>query len=660
MDKRVTELPPPSEEAQLRALLAAMEAAHQGDFTHRLPLYGTHRLVDQLAQAFNTQLDNDAALTRGLREVERVLGAVARGELRQKMALALEGQPLKGALLRIGTTVNALVDQLSVFTAEVIRVAREVGAEGKLGGQAHVPGVSGVWKELTDTVNFLVGSVSEQVRDISQVAAAVARGELDRKISVEMRGEMLALKNTVNTMVDQLSAFAAEVNRVAKEVGTEEKLSGHLEVQGVTGVWKDLSDNVNVTEQLALASKYKSEFLANMSHELRTPLNSLLILARVLAENKERRLSSKEVEYAKTIHASGTELLSLINEILDLSKIEAGKMRVEPYEVRLSEVKEFIERSFRHVAEQKGLGFSVHLGEGLPATLHTDVQRLQQVLKNLLSNAFKFTGSGRVDLHITPADGQGARFDTEALQRAERVLAFSVVDSGIGIPRDKQKLIFEAFQQADGTTSRKYGGTGLGLSISRAMAHLLGGELHLESQPGKGSTFTLYLPGAHPLAEGSASSNMLQVPAPPAPNPQLNSTPVELDARLAGGTVLIVDDDIRNIFALASALESQGMAVLHAENGRVGLEVLRAHPEVDVVLMDMMMPEMDGYETMRAIRKDSRFATLPIIAITAKALKEDRELCLAAGASDYLPKPVDTPQLLELLRRWRRQPGSRT
>jgi signal transduction histidine kinase/ActR/RegA family two-component response regulator len=622
VDPTLKEPAPPSQEAQLQALLAAMEAANRGDFSHRLPVYGTHPVVDRLAEAFNT-----------------------------------------------GATLQA------ALASEVGRVAREMGAEGRLGGQVQVPGMSGAWKELTEHVNLLASNLTAQVRDMIRVATAVARGDLSQKITVKTRGEPRVLKDTINTMVDQLSAFAAEVNRVAKEVGAEGKRGGLSELRDLGGVWKDLSDNVSVTEQLALASRYKSEFLANMSHELRTPLNSLLILAKVLSENKESRLSSREVEYAKTIHASGTDLLHLINEILDLSKVEAGKMRVEPCEVFLPELQTFIERSFRHVAEEKGLDFSVLLDGGLPSHLYTDPQRLQQVLKNLLSNAFKFTHHGRVELRVTPVDSQGKRFESEGLQRAVRVIAFSVVDSGIGIPQDKQKLIFEAFQQADGTTSRRYGGTGLGLSISLAMSHLLGGELHVESRPSQGSTFTLYLPQYYTRPEESASDsagnapqrgghspepehgnppsqNLLALPATPSPQrPEATASP-EPDATLAGRKVLIVDDDIRNLFALTSALENRGLTVLHAENGKESLELLRSHPEVDAVLMDVMMPQMDGYETMRAIRQDPRFAALPIIAVTAKALKEDRDKCLAAGASDYLPKPADTDRLIELLRRW--------
>jgi signal transduction histidine kinase len=604
--------PPLTEEARLRELLAAMEASNRGDFSRRLPVHGTHPLLDRLAEAFNTSASLNAALTQ-----------------------------------------------------ELSRVERAVGREGRLDERVSLGAVSGDWAAGVQALNALIESFAAQVRDLDRVARAVARGDLSQKVTVDVGGEVLELKNTVNTMVDHLSAFAAEVTRVSKELSTDGKPSRPTNLQNVAGVWKDLSDNVTVTEQLALASRYKSEFLANMSHELRTPLNSLLILARVLSENKEQRLSPKEVEYARTIHSSGADLLELINEILDLSKVEAGKMKVEPCDVPLDDVKEFVERHFRHVAEQRELGFFVSLGVGLPASVHTDPQRLHQVLKNLLSNAFKFTHSGRVELRVTPVDGRLMRFDSEALRRAERVIAFSVVDSGIGIPLDKQRLIFEAFQQAEGSTSRKYGGTGLGLSISLTMTRLLGGELRVDSQPGQGSTFTLYLPerspspgagtsaggGAAPETGGRFSGpqsggapSQEPLAAPPAP--------AEPDARLAGRKVLIVDDDIRNIFALTSALEAHRVKVVFAESGEQGLETLRAHPDVDAVLMDMMMPGMDGYEAMRGLRKDPRFVLLPVIAITAQVLKDDRQKCLAAGASDYLPKPVDTDRLLELLRRW--------
>jgi CheY-like chemotaxis protein len=661
-----------------------------------------------------------------------------------------------------------------------------------------------------------------------------------------------------------------------------------------------------------LSSKYKSEFVANMSHELRTPLNSLLILSRMLAENGEGNLNGQQVEFAETIHAAGNDLLSLINDILDLSKVEAGKMDLNLGPFALVDLCDDVERAFRPVAEQNGLEFRIERDAALPAAFVTDEQRLQQVLRNLLSNAFKFTQHGSVTLHIGP-DESG-------------MVAFSVTDTGVGIPGDKLSLIFEAFQQADGTTSRKFGGTGLGLSISREIARLLDGELRVQSEPGKGSTFTLLLPvgtgvdepssepaeasalsiiasdegqaasllpfdgadddrtsivagdrvllviahdaalardalhaarargfkglvarraalglalareyrpdavlifagdgrgevllsqlkqhpetrhrpvfvagptagrlaalragaagylegvdgtqavdhssdaleqfnartvrrlaliqdgaeldpatmtllgagedvdvvhvpftdavqrlgaegadcavlpvagsgdsafalleqvagdrrlrelpivvyTAEPLAAGereqldklAATVNAKAVSTPerlvdetalhlhrmeaqlPAATRKLLSQLRTADSVFHGKRILIVDDDIRNVFALTSALEMRGMKVVYAENGREGVTKLRESPQVDLVLLDVMMPEMDGYETARAIRGMPRFEALPIISLTAKAMKGDRDKCIAAGASDYITKPVDVDQLLSLMRVW--------
>jgi CheY-like chemotaxis protein/HAMP domain-containing protein/signal transduction histidine kinase len=1262
-------------------------------------------------------------LTTQVRNIAQVTTAVARGDLSQKITVDVRGE-----ILELKNTVNTMVDQLNSFADEVTRVAREVGSEGRLGGQAKVPGAAGVWRDLTDNVNGMASNLTNQVRNIADVTTAVAKGDLSRKITVDARGEILELKSTVNTMVDQLNAFADEVTRVAKEVGTEGKLGGQAEVPGVAGTWKDLTDSVNLlannltvqvrsiadvatavtrgdlsrqitvqaqgeldelkkninqmianlkgtteanaeqdwlktnlakfsrmmqgqkdldtvarlimseltplvqarqgaffimqqengngaglrliasyaykerkhlnnvwhlgeglvgqaalekkpilltnvpsdyiqitsglgeapprniivlpilfegevkavvelasflpfsqihqtfldqlqesigvvlnmiaanmrteellqqsqkltqelqsqseelkrqqdelrrsnaeleqqartlkqseemlkdqqeelqqvneeleekasllaeqnkkveqknseveasrvaleekAEQLSVSSRYKSEFLANMSHELRTPLNSLLILARLLQENKDGNLTGKQIEYANTILSSGTDLLNLINDVLDLSKVEAGKMEVNPVEVSVTDVRDLVEKSFRPVADQKQLGFSVEVQPGTTARIITDGQRLNQVLKNLLSNAFKFTQQGHVTLTIRSAE-RGRRFANSALDNANSVIAFAVSDTGIGIPKDKQRLIFEAFQQADGTTNRKYGGTGLGLSISREIAKLLGGEIRVESTPGVGSTFTLFLPdkfdggnlgptarslgnwdwglgtgdsasgrrgdgGSKPRRRSPRAAQPRQLaPSPrpvasipaatpnetalggsatvapetladdsvidqsvdedewsdteagpagsPVPSPQsppddrdaiqpsdrvvlivendLNfarvllemahekgflglialdgetgitlaheykpdaitldidmpgvdgwqvldrlkhstdtrhipvhiitgidrrqqglmagaiaylEKPVDkakldeafghirsfidnrvkrlmiveddadqqrsmveligdddieivtvrsgedaleelhrghfdcmvLDLGLGGGmtgfdllervksdqrqavreipiiiytgrelsqqeetrlrkyaetiivkdvksperlldetalflhrveaklpenkrrmleqlhntdavfsgkNVLIVDDDVRNIFSLTSVLESHGMNVAFAENGRDALARLDSGPDVDLVLMDVMMPEMDGYETTRAIRQDPRFRSLPIIALTAKAMKGDREKCIAAGASDYIMKPVDTEQLLSLMRVW--------
>ncbi|HKQ69799.1 MAG TPA: response regulator, partial [Polyangiaceae bacterium] len=1043
----------------------------------------------------------------------------------------------------LADTINSMTETLGTFAEQVSTVAREVGIEGKLGGQAKVPGAMGTWRQLTDNVNQLAGNLTSQVRAISDVATAVTKGDLTRSIDVEAQGEVASLKDNINQMIvnlkettqknseqdwlktnlakfsgmmqgqknlsavsklimsqltplisahygaffmmdgeaDELRLMSTYAYRARKNVSNTfargeglvgqcalekeailltqvpadyiqissglgeatplniivlpvlfegevkaviELASFHpfsaihllflnqltesigvvlnmiianmrteqllLQSQGLTQELQSQSQelteqqeelkrtnsalekqaleleekarlleeqNTKVevknreveqarvsleekAEQLALISKYKSEFLANMSHELRTPLNSLLILAKLLSENKETNLSDKQVEYAKTIYAAGGDLLTLINEILDLSKVEAGKMQVEPRRIGLGDLVDFVERHFRPVAEQKSLDFICTIDRRLPMGITTDPQRLQQVLKNLLANAFKFTDSGSVRLTMHPPE-PGLRFTEATLLDAGSIIGFSVKDTGIGIPSDKQRLIFEAFQQADGTTSRKYGGTGLGLSISREIARLLGGEIRVDSSPGKGSTFTLYLPEDYvskidqaseslvvfqPDSAAAATSELIAQPLLSEPDPmvlgpveddrdrlregdrilliieddlkfarimvnlarergfravvaprgdvglslanELAPAAITLDLQLpvvdgwdvlaglkmnprtrhipvhvisvvekegrgtvvgafaylekpvtkeslegafahistfldrsarrlliveddqvqaqeiaslvgdgddvevqivdtsedalreiakgdvdcmvvdlvlpgrsgltlieevkrtakfrdlpiivysgkdlsvaeehslkkyaesvitktregsrehlladtalflhrleerlpqssknllssrrgaeqsiAGKTVLVIDDDIRNIFALTSVLESQEVHVLHAENGRQGIDLLRKSPAVDVVLLDIMMPELDGYETLARIRENPKYKALPIIAITAKALKEDREKCIQAGAFDYLPKPVDPDKLIQLIRMWTR------
>ncbi|MEV4435988.1 HAMP domain-containing protein [Streptomyces sp. NPDC049585] len=947
-------------------------------------------------------------LTTQVRNISQVAGAVANGDLTKKITVEARGE-----VAQLADTVNTMVTTLSSFADEVTRVAREVGTDGILGGQARVPGVSGTWKDLTESVNSMASNLTGQVRNIAMVTTAIAQGDLTKKIDIDARGEILQLKTTINTMVDQLSSFAEQVTRVAREVGTEGQLGGQARVRDVDGTWRDLTESVNemagnltrqvraiaevataVTrgdlnlkievdaageilelqdnintmianlrettlankeqdwlkgnlarisglmqgrrdledvaglimseltpvvsaqhgafflamatgahegeggedayelrmlgsygysmgsmptsfkpgesligtaakekrtilvenvppgylkiasglgeappahvivlpvlfegqvlgvielasfqpftqiqkdflsqiaemigtsvntisvntktemllkqsqelteqlrersaelenrqkaleisnaeleekserlarqnrdievknteieearqvleeraEQLAVSMRYKSEFLANMSHELRTPLNSLLILAKLLADNAEGNLSPKQVEFAETIHGAGSDLLQLINDILDLSKVEAGKMDVSPTRIALVQLVDYVEATFRPLTAEKGLDFSVRVSPELPATLHTDEQRLLQVLRNLLSNAVKFTDTGAVELVIRPAGRDVPDAIREQLLEAgslrdadAEMIAFSVTDTGIGIAQSKMRVIFEAFKQADGTTSRKYGGTGLGLSISREIARLLGGEIDAASEPGRGSTFTLYLPlnpgelpshgypqpageaafaegggvpqsparqaaglflrrrraaqaagqaqAALPAAQGEALVRPeLQAGAPPEPGAM-----VQVAEQLAhsgftgtfsGEKVLIVDDDIRNVFALTSVLEQHGLSVLYAENGREGIEVLEQHDDVVVVLMDIMMPEMDGYATTAAIRRMPQFAGLPIIALTAKAMKGDREKSIEAGASDYVTKPVDTDHLLTVMEQW--------
>lgn len=417
-------------------------------------------------------------------------------------------------------------------------------------------------------------------------------------------------------------------------------------------------------QQLVLSSQYKSEFLANMSHELRTPLNSLLILAQMLAEKDYANLTSKQLEYIQTIYSSGNDLLHLINDILDLAKVEAGKIEVIPTAVRLQDVKQLAERQFLPLARQKGIRFSVQLDEDVPEVLCTDEHRLNQVLKNLLSNAFKFTETGSVSLIIHKAVQKGSK-DRFSVEQKDSALAFSVIDTGIGIPKEKQALIFDAFKQADGTTSRKYGGTGLGLSISREIAQLLGGFIEMDSEEGAGSSFVLYLPNYELNSHGESLSARMEVAAGQMEQEissvenkvsaypyETNESNTSGNALMRGKKILIVDDDMRNIFALTAALEGYEMEVLFAENGEEGIEVLQENRDIDLLMIDIMMPKMDGFEAMRLIRGMSEFAELPIIALTAKAMKHDREQCIEAGASDYISKPINLDQLFSLMQVW--------
>ncbi|HTB72541.1 MAG TPA: ATP-binding protein, partial [Polyangiaceae bacterium] len=463
---------------------------------------------------------------------------------------------------------------------------------------------------------------SNHLTFLDQLMASV--GVILNMISSSMRTEELLQQ--LKTSNAELEAQAAELND--KAVLLEVK---NHEVELAS---RSLEEKA---EQLQLISKYKSEFLANMSHELRTPLNSLLILSKMLADNRDGNLTLEQVKFAQTVFTSGNDLLQLINEILDLSKVEAGKMPIDPHTFSLAQVREYLEQTFRHVAVQKGLSFEIRMGKQLPETVFSDINRLQQILKNLLSNAFKFTGSGGVTLTIQRAGAE----------HGEGVLAFSVRDTGIGIPVEKQRMIFEAFQQADGTTNRKYGGTGLGLTISREIARLLGGAIDVVSAPGEGSTFTLRLPARYAGAEAPFEDDGADGSASRAVIPALPE-----DAKLAGLKVLVVDDDVRNLFALKSALEERGIGVLHADNGKVAIELLQEHDDVDLVLMDTMMPEMDGLSATRAIRERVRYRSLPIISLTAKAMKGDREKAIEAGATDYVTKPVDSQRLLAVVHYW--------
>jgi signal transduction histidine kinase/DNA-binding response OmpR family regulator len=636
----------------------------------------------------------------------------------------------------------------------------------------------------------------ESVGIVLNTIAATMRPEGLLKQSQLLTTELQARQTELTTKQEELHATNEELQEKAQLLENEKKQveAKNLEIEMARRAIEEKA------EQLAVTSKYKSEFMANMSHELRTPLNSLLILSKLLSDNAQGNLNEKQVEFAKTINSAGSDLLNLINDILDLSKIESGTVSIEIGDMPMPNLKQHMERTFRQLAADKGLDFIVKFDSRLPQTIRTDEKRLQQIVLNLLSNAFKFTSKGSVTLAVRSTD-KGWSASHPVLRNAKRAVEIAVTDTGIGIPDDKQRLIFEPFHQADGTTSRKYGGTGLGLSISREIARLLGGELRVSSKPGEGSTFTLFVPleaETSAVSEGSAirleNSGAIVPTALPtgfevsddrddlgkapfvliveddptfaailldaaheaglkgvvstagagtlAMARKLQPTAISLDLgladidgfvlldllkhdpdtkhvpihvisgvdrgkavmgmgafgitekpaerdelvrvfsslldeagkqkprrrkpraveasppitrpvpELAGAKVLIVDDDIRNIFSLTSVLESHDVEVLHAERGKDGILILEQTPGVDVALIDIMMPEMDGYETMQQIRQNPALADLPLVAVTAKAMKGDRQKCLDAGASDYIAKPVDIELLLALLRVW--------
>ncbi|WP_420871828.1 HAMP domain-containing protein [Bradyrhizobium septentrionale] len=866
-----------------------------------------------------------ANLTTQVRNIAEVTTAVARGDLSRKITV-----DVKGEILELKNTINTMVDQLNAFAGEVTRVAREVGTEGKLGGQAEVRGVAGTWKDLTDTVNVMAANLTEQVRGIVKVVTAVANGDLKQNLTVKSKGEVAALADTINNMTETLATFAEQVTSVAREVGVEGRLGGQANVPGTAGTWKDLTGNVNLlaanltsqvraiaevatavtkgdltrsiqvdvrgevaelkdnintmignlrltternTEQdwlktnlarftnmlqgqrdlatvgrllltelaplinahmgviyqvdnpenaqlrllsayasdsnnphpqivrfgdglvgqcaldkrqrfvsdipgdavpinsalmrvmpknlvvfpvlfenqvkavielssissfttsqitfleqltdsigivlnsieatmqteallkqsqqlagelqtqqkelqqtndqleqkaqqlaernvdverknqeieqarraleekateLSLTSKYKSEFLANMSHELRTPLNSILILGQQLTENPDGNLTGKQVEFARTIHGAGTDLLNLISDILDLSKIESGTVTVDAEEILTSSLLETVGRPFRHEAENRHLSFSIDVDANLARSMVTDSKRLQQVLKNLLSNAFKFTAEGGVSLTVSAALG-GWGAEHPILNAAPAVVAFEVSDTGIGIPQEKQKLIFEAFQQADAGTSRKYGGTGLGLAISRELAGLLGGEIHLRSAPGKGSTFTLYLPlkYAGPSAGLRPQAQPLQMPHTTAPSLQAAGTQERVieqlpDDRLnlePGDTILlIVEDDPHYARVLIDLARDKGFKVLVASRGAEALDLAKQF-QPSAVSLDVFLPDMLGWTVLSQLKHNPLTRHIPVQIIT---LDEDRQHALARGAFSFVNKPTTT------------------
>jgi two-component system chemotaxis sensor kinase CheA len=483
--------------------------------------------------------------------------------------------------------------------------------------------------------------------------------------SVSGRMEVERLLNESQTMTEELQMQSEELQSQSEELQMQQEemmmINENLDNQNQLAEikTKELEKTKEELEafsvELQKSSQYKSDFLANMSHELRTPLNSILILSQMLAENQHKSLSADEEKFSRTIYDSGKDLLTLIDDILDLSKIEAGKIDVLVSELNVSEIPVLMKLAFDAIAVSKNIAFDIHIAEDVPEIIYTDGQRLQQILKNLLSNSFKFTDQGSVTLNIEKVDPKLVKqllpeyWDKQAL-------AFSVMDTGIGIPAEKQSLIFEAFKQIDSTISRRYGGTGLGLSISMGFTRLLGGRLVLDSAVGKGSKFTLYLPclsgqelslGLSGLEEAAVASTTYRYAKTIADDVNASDNKIFLNKK-----VLLVEDDSRNVYALVQAFESKGIVIQVANNGQECLDILHKDPSFDLVLMDVMMPVMNGYEAMSAIRKDSILKGMPIIALTAKAMKTDRQKCLEAGASDYISKPLDMAQLYSLMRVW--------
>lgn len=493
--------------------------------------------------------------------------------------------------------------------------------------------------------------------------SVLGRMEIERllKESQAMTEELQAQAEELQTQSEELNMQSEELRMINEQL-EERTQEAEERARELEYAKAELEEKAR---QLALSSKYKSEFMANMSHELRTPLNSILLLSEMLTENSDHTLTEETVEYARVIHSSGKDLLMLINDILDLSKVEAGKLEMTFAEMSLNELPSQLEANFSPIAKQKELDFTITKEANVPDIFYTDEQRFQQIVKNLLSNALKFTESGSVSLIIRKVEDKLAQRWFQ-MKEAEYWLEISVQDTGIGIPKDKQTLVFEAFQQANGATERKYGGTGLGLSICKEFAKLLGGRIVLKSEEGVGSTFTLYLPslpnGIHHVKETDTYEEIaatIQYEDEMAMEEEINevenahSRIVTLENNVfSNKNVLIVDDDKRNIFTLEKAIKKEGMNVFTANNGIECLKILEEHPNFDIVLMDIMMPEMDGYETMKNIRKIKKFESLPIIALTAKAMKNDREKCLEAGASDYISKPVELTQLLSAMRVW--------
>lgn len=500
------------------------------------------------------------------------------------------------------------------------------------------------------------------LKDVVSSLGLTINSVLTRMEVIQLLTESRAMSEELQAQTEELQTQSEEMQTQSEELQaqTEELTNINEQLEERTREAEEKTAELEITkadlernaEELIQSSKYKSEFLANMSHELRTPLNSILILSEMLADNAKDAAQYEDEEFARVINSSGKDLLNLINDILDLSKIEAGKLDILYEEVNIDELPLYLKQSFTHFGNEKNVAFHVVKDTDVADVIHTDHKRFQQILKNLLSNAFKFTEHGSVSVHLF-----NPSLTKEQQAISDHWLAVSVTDTGIGIPTSKHELVFESFQQADGATVRKYGGTGLGLSICKEFAQLLGGSITLDSVEGEGSTFTVYLPSLPtglPEHFDKPVDLIFDVPTleeTPDAMPIVETTTKLADELFKNKRVLIVDDDERNIFALEKTLQQHGMIVDSVRNGRECLNFIEQDRYVDVILMDIMMPELDGYDTMKILRNDMHIE-LPIIALTAKAMKSDREKCIAAGATDYISKPLNLEQLFSVLRVW--------
>lgn len=509
-------------------------------------------------------------------------------------------------------------------------------------------------EEVLDTLGIAITNILGRMEIARLLEESQAKTE-----ELQMQSEELQTQSEeLQSQSEELQTQAEELRMINEQL-EERTNDAELKSEELRSAKEALEEKAR---ELMLSSKYKTEFLANMSHELRTPLNSILLLSEMLIDDPNHGLNEEQVEFTKVIHSAGQDLLDLINDILDLSKVEVGKLEIHFEEVNMNVFADRLERNFIQFAKKKNLEFTVTDVEGVPEAIFTDEQRLQQMIKNLLSNAFKFTDSGSVSVTFEKAHSHEISSFPQA-NCSDTWVKVIVSDTGIGIPLEKQEEIFEAFQQVDGATMRKYGGTGLGLSITKEFAQLLGGVCKVQSEEGKGSSFTLFIPSLPEglpkrveetviteAASAKDSQSIIETAIENLPDDEQEVSPSS--TVLQGKSVLVVDDDHRNIFVIKNALEKEGMHVLTAENGMECLDTMAKEEKVDILLMDIMMPVMDGYETMRRIRELEEFQDLPIIALTAKAMNYDRRRCIESGASDYISKPLKLDQLMSVMRVW--------